>query len=448
MKIVNRPHPLKLKNWLQIATLMLLMSGIAWLSQRYPAVIDISANGSNTLSIESQKLLTQLTEPVQITAYIPKGQPIRKQISQLIQRYRDHKPDLELSFVDPASSPETVRRYHIGKEGAVLVTYQKRTEKITFLSETSLSNTLLQLAYSQQHWISFLTGHGERDALGVANFDLSDFSSQLTHHQQQAQPLDLTNLTEIPGNSALLVIANPRVNLLDAELKILHQYLEQGGNLLLLVEPNQTTLDPILTDLGLTRLPGLLLDQQSKLYHIDNPSFIVMNSYPTPHAITQNLETMTLFPETAAFTLNPHTDYQSVPFLLSSAESWNETEPLTNSAPIQEQQLNEYSGPLPFGLALTRQHAGKQQRIVVIGDGDFLSNTYLGNVGNVELGIRIVKWLVHDDHYLNIPARLTPDRSLNLSPITMGSIGFGFLLIIPMCLIICGLWIWRKRRRR
>ncbi len=422
------------------------MIGFAWVSHRYEYTLDITVNNSNTLSTASQKLLDQLSGPIKITAYIQKGLPLRKQISQLVERYLQHKADLSLNFVDPASDPARIRELNIGKEGAVVVDYQGRTEKITFLSELSLSNALLQLAYSQDHWISFLTGHGERDALGAANFDLGEFSTHLQQHQQNAQPLDLTNLSEIPNNSALLVIANPRVKLLDGELKILEQYLDQGGNLLLLVEPDQDTLDPLLSKLGISRLPGVLIDPEVKLYGIDHPDFIVINSYPTPHSITRNLETMSLFPETAALQIIPENTFQSVSFLTSSAKAWNETEP--RQSPLSINKTTEKVGPLSFGLALTRQQTGKQQRIVVIGDGDFLSNSYLGNVGNLDLGLRIIKWLVQDDNYLEIPARITPDNSLKLAPIVLGSMGLGFLVVVPLSLLGSGFWIWRQRRRR
>lgn len=448
MKLAERlPHPLKLKNTGIASLILIAVSGLAWLSYRYPTLLDITANNSNTLSLESQKLLTQLTAPIELNAYIQKGLPLRKQISQLVNRYNRYKPDISLKFIDPAGQPEQVRALDIGKEGAVVINYQGRTEKLTFLSEASLSNALLQLAYSQHHWLSFLTGHGERDPLGEANFDLGEFSKRLQAHQYTAQPLNLGTLPDIPDNSELLVIAGPDVKLLDTELDILRHYLNNGGNLLVLAEPHQTALDPILAELGVKMLPGILVDNKAKAYGVDNPSFIVVNSYAEPHAMTSNLETMSLFPETAALSINPDSAYRSVAFLKSSEQAWNETGPIQGVL-NRDASLGERAGPLSFGLALTRSHAGKQQRIAVIGDGDFLSNTYLGNVGNLDLGSRIIKWLVQDDNYIEIPARISPDNSLKLSAIAIGGIGLGFLFFLPLTLMGCGFWIWRKRKRR
>jgi len=143
----------------------------------------------------------------------------------------------------------------------------------------------------------------------------------------------------------------------------------------------------------------------------------------------------------------PYSPYKNVPILTSSAQAWNETGTIAGVL-TQDKTIGEQSGPLNFGLALTRQQKGKQQRVVVIGDGDFLSNSYLGNIGNLELGTRIIQWLTQDDNYIDIPARVTPDISLKLSGATMGLIGLGFLFILPLGLITRGIWIWRMRKRR
>ena len=54
-------------------------------------------------------------------------------------------------------------------------------------------------------------------------------------------------------------------------------------------------------------------------------------------------------------------------------------------------------GPLDLGFALSRlspRPDRREQRAVVIGDGDFLSNRFLGNGGNRELGQRVFNWLL------------------------------------------------------
>jgi ABC-type uncharacterized transport system involved in gliding motility auxiliary subunit len=88
----------------------------------------------------------------------------------------------------------------------------------------------------------------------------------------------------------------------------------------------------------------------------------------------------------------------------------------------------------------------KQQRAMVIGDGDFLSNTYLGNSGNLELGIRLINWLSRDDAFITIPAKIATDTQLEMSGTTLGIIGLGFLFVLPLLLLGTGIMIgWRRR---
>jgi ABC-type uncharacterized transport system involved in gliding motility auxiliary subunit len=90
----------------------------------------------------------------------------------------------------------------------------------------------------------------------------------------------------------------------------------------------------------------------------------------------------------------------------------------------------------------------KEQRLVIIGDGDFLSNAYLGNIGNLDLGLKLMNWLAAADDLIDIPARTAPDLTLELSYTTSAVIGFTFLLVLPLVLLLCGFIIWWRRNSR
>ncbi|MGZ4998472.1 MAG: GldG family protein [Methylobacter sp.] len=448
MKISPHKHQqIRLKNWGITLALLCLISALAWLSSRYSAEIDITRNNSNSLSQASQKLLESLPDKIQLIAYIKKDQGLRSQIIQLVDRYKRHKADLALTFIDPDSQPDKVRELNIDATGAVIVEYQGRTEKLNFIDESSLTNALLQLANAEERWVTFLTGHGERAPDGIANFDFGQFGKELDRRKIKAQALNLTTMPDIPGNSALLVLSAPAVPLLAGEIELLKRYIQQGGNLLLLTDPGNRHLDALLQTLGLRQLPGTLVDSSSKLYGINDPSFVLTSNYP-PHPITQGFQTISLYPVTAALEIGEETDFKPVELLKSATQSWTETGPIAGEI-LFDADGDEKQGPLTFAYALTRDlDKQKQQRIVVVGDGDFLSNAYLGNVGNLDIGLRMINWLIHDDRFINIPAKIATDKSLQLSQISVAVIGFGFLVIIPLLLMGTGFYIWRKRKQR
>jgi ABC-type uncharacterized transport system involved in gliding motility auxiliary subunit len=462
MKISPHKHQqIRLKNGLITLALLCLLGTLAWLSTRYSAETDITRNSSNSLSQASQKLLGSLPDKIQITAYIKKDPSLRSQIAQLVARYKRHKADLALTFIDPDSDLKKTRELNIDAAGVIIVEYQGRSEKLNFIDESSLTNALLQLANAEERWVSFLTGHGERAPDGIANFDLGQFGKELDRRKIKAQALNLATMPDIPGNSALLVISAPSVSLLPAETELVKRYIRQGGNLLLLNDPGNRHLDAIEQLLGLRQLPGTLVDGKSKLYGINDPSFVLASDY-SPHPITQGFQTITVYPVAAALETSDETDFKPVELLKSATQSWTETGPIAGKI-LFDADGDEKQGPLAFAYALTRPsansgQAGKplrqaqdrlvEQRIVVVGDGDFLSNAYLGNVGNLDMGLRMINWLIHDDRFIDIPAKIASDKSLQLSQIGVAVIGFGFLIVIPLLLMGTGFYIWRKRKQR
>ncbi|MDD5274570.1 MAG: GldG family protein [Methylovulum sp.] len=448
MKLSQRLHQqIALKNTLATLALLCLIAVLAWLSARYPLQIDITRNASNTLSPASQKLLDSLPDKVHITAYIKKSQPLRVQIAQLIDRYSRHKPDVSLSFIDPDSQPEKTRELAIGAEGLVLVEYQGRTEKLQFVDESTLTNALLHLANAKQRWVTFLTGHGERAPDGIANFDLGQFGKELARRKITALTLNLATVSAIPDNSALLVIAAPAVPLLAGEIDLIKHYIQRGGNLLLLTDPDNKNLDALQQQLGIRKLPGIIVDSGAGLYGIDDPSFVLATAYP-PHPVTRGLQIITLYPVAAALEHDKASGFNAQPLLNSSSKTWTETGAIAGAVGFNANS-NEKQGPLTFAYALTRTLDNTtEQRVIVIGDSDFLANTYLGNVGNLDMGLRLINWLIHDDQYIDIPAKIAIDKSLQLTQTTVALVGFGFLIIIPLLLIGTGFIIWRNRKRR
>jgi len=437
----------RLKNSLLTLALVGLLSGLAALSYYFTGQVDITRNASNTLSEASQKVVATLPDNIQITAYIKKDTGLRRQIEQLIDRYRAYKVDISLAFIDPASIPEKTRELNIGSEGVILVSYQGRVERLILIDETSLTNALLQLVNANERWVSFLSGHGERAATGIANFDLGTFGKTLDQRKIKAQSLNLATVQAIPDNSSLLVISAPAVALMKGELTLIKQYIDKGGNLLLLTDPNNSQLTPLLDYLGIRVLSGTLVDGQSKLYGIDDPSFVLASEY-SKHPITKGFQTITVYPTVSALEVEPTSPFESTALLSSAKQSWTETSPVSGKVRFDAGGV-EKAGPLNFAYTLTRDmDKNIQQRIVVVGDGDFLSNTYIGNVGNLDIGLRIINWLIHDDNFIDIPAKTTPDASLQLSNTEIAVISFGFLITLPVLLLATGFWIWRRRNQR
>ena len=438
------------QNQLFILLFALMIGLLAWLSTRYPQQADWTANGRNTLSAASQALLASMKEPIQVTAYVREQPALRDAIARVISRYQRYKPDLTLHFVNPDLLPDRARELGITGDGLLYVDYRGRGEKLQQLNEQALTQVLQRLSRPGERVVLFLDGHGERKPLGVANHDLGTFGRELEKIGIRPRPFDPALETRIPVDAAALVIAGPRTPLLPATVEAILEYVRQGGNLLWLRDPDESAfLQPLAAVLGIAFLPGVVVDADAPSLGIKNPTFIPIADYG-PHPITEKLRVPALLPQAAALTLQPAAGWTATVLLESQARSWTETGSL--DGPLRfDPDSAERSGPLTVGVALSRPRpdaAPRQQRVVVIGDGDFLSNTYLGNGANLELGLNMFNWLAWDDTPILIPPRTVPDPNLDLSAGALALMAAVFLIGLPGMLLASGWLIWFRRRRR
>jgi ABC-type uncharacterized transport system involved in gliding motility auxiliary subunit len=450
---------LRLQRYSFIIMFLGAMGLLAWLSTQYVQQADWTAGSRNSLSADSERLLDSLKEPVVITSFARENEALRNQVRDLVARYQRHSPEITLEFVNPDKEPERVRELGVTMDGELRVTYQGRSERVQELTEQAITNALLRTARQGERWISFLSGHGERNPSGQANHDLGNFGAELGRKGLKVQTLNLSQDLQIPDNTSLLVVASPRVNLLPGEIDILRRYLDQGGNLLWLTDPGEHSgMDGIAEYLGISFLPGIIVDATTQLFGIQNPDFVLVPEYPA-HPVTRELRTMTLFPHTQALEWDRREGWEGQPLLSSQSRAWTETGPMSGDIGY-DAGSDERPGPLDIAFALTRQHdnvdadasteSGKshEQRVMVIGDGDFISNAYLGNGGNLDLGLNMMSWLSNDDSFIAIRATSAPDQSLNLSSTAQAIIGLGFLFAVPLGLLGSGVFIWLRRRKR
>ena len=429
---------------------------LAWLSHKHSIEYDWTANGRHTLSEASRDLLAQMPDKIEITSYARENSQLRSAIRKFVGKYQRHKADIVLRFVNPDAVPDEVRNLGISVDGEIIVRYQDRSEHVKSDKEQVFTNALQRLARNQERWIAFVEGHGERNALGDANHDMGEWVKQLFNQGYRVQPINISETQTIPDNTGILVIAGPRIDYLPGEVEIIINYINNGGNLLWLQEPGPLhKLDALAEDLALKFYEGAIIDYAGQLIGIDDPTIsLVTKSLYSPHPLTEGFEFTTLFPMAGAIELL-ETDIWTAKQILSTGDhTWNETAKLEGAVEFNEG--SDTQGPLTMGISLERELESeqgeelviKQQRIVVIGDGDFLSNTYLANSGNNELGTRIINWLSSDDEFIAIPPKISNDTQLNISPTILGIIGIGFLFLLPAALIGIGIAIGLRRKKQ
>jgi len=443
---------------LNSALMFLLLIGVAivlgWLSQRFDQQYDWTAAGRHTLSETSREVLKTIEGPVEITAYASDKPELRNIIRDIVGRYQLVNEDINLHFVNPIAVPDEVRNMGITVDGELVIRYGDQVEHVKSDSEEEFTNAMHRLARGGERWLAFVEGHGERAALGKANHDLGQWVSSLTARGYQVQPVNLAAIDRVPDNTSALVIAGPQADYLPGEVEKILNYIESGGNLLWLVDPgNLYGLQTLARHLQVEIHPGTIIDFVGQLLGVDDPTIAIATgpSYH-PHPALRDFNITTLFPAAASIDVIDNETWQADPLIVSGDHTWVENGPLQGAVEFNE-GVDE-PGPLNLMLSLSREietddngdTVSRVQRIIISGDGDFLSNTFVGNSGNLDLGVRLVNWLSNDDELITIPPRIAEDRVLELSNAAKLAIIIGFLIVLPLTLLVTGLVIWWRRR--
>jgi hypothetical protein len=446
------------RNLLFTVVLIGTAAGLGYLASSHHVQRDVTYNTINSLEPDSIEVLKQIDGPVNITVYATEQDArlgdIRKIIRDFLSLYQRYKPDINLVFVDPSKETEKARAAQIRFNGEMVIEYAGRSEHLTKINEQIVTGTLLRLAHTRDQTVMYLDGHGEPKLDGIANFDLgSVFGAKLKQSGFRISALNLALAQEVPNNVSVLVITQPQVDLMPGEVDKLLRYVDRGGNLLWLVDAGPLHgLERLAEKLDLQLPPGIVID----------PAAIEMNApadwslgadYP-PHAITRHFDLTTAFPSARPLLWdenppdsNDATRWQHHVLVEVAPRGWVSPNLPKGEAQLHFDKQRDIRGPVVIAMALQRNINNREQRIVVVGNGAFLSNSFAGNGGNVDLGLNMVNWLAGAEHLITQKLRPAKDSKLELSKTQLGIISGIFLLGLPLLLAGAGGYIWWKRRR-
>lgn len=430
--------------------LLLLGTVIAggWLVARNDHYWDWTAERSNSLTPESLEILKRVEAPLRATVFIDARDPLLKTIERLLARYRQAVPDLAVQVVDPQLFPERARDAEVSISGQVLLEYRGRRETLSEIGERAFSAAIARLTNTRAPWVAVLEGHGERRIDGESPSDLGRLGKELGDGGFLLRSLDLAKVPDIPVNTHLVVVSTPEIPLFPGEAERLAQYLDRGGNLLWLVDPGPLNGLEVLADqLGIGLLPGTVVDAGAAAFEPDSPAVAVIADYPDD-ALAAGLTKPALLPGAQAFETRVAPGWTLESYLTSTKDSWNETGKIQGDV-YRDEIVGEQAGPLPVVLALTRtlEEGDRVQRVLVVGDGDFLSNAQIGAQGNGALAMRLLGWLSGEDGLLPLPPRPDPAEGLELTASRRWFLGLGALVLLPAFFLTAGLAVrWMRSR--
>ncbi|NDV62551.1 GldG family protein [Puniceicoccales bacterium CK1056] len=473
-------------HWLQILLIFSLILGMNHFALKHFVRYDLTQNHRYALSPESKAYLSELREPVEIVVTIPADSPRQEEqvlyryVEQLLAEYayqsrRNGEFLISVRFVDIykdlAEADALAREFGLDQVNAILIYSENRKrlvrademvsfvdrKAVAFKGESALTAAIMEVSQEKSPKLYFLTGHRE-----VAPDDtsprggLSQIARELQLRNFTLEQLDLTAVSGVPEDTAILLIPDPKGPLLPSEVDKIRTYLfDKAGRVILWTRPGvDTGMKSLLREWGLL-LPDQLVIEPDPAYRESTQSILIRNfgEHPITSSLIQNQTYVITGLNRPVIPGNPQPADERlhfIPLFATSNTSWSESSYQQEEAPTFNPGP-DFSGPVPVAVATERRASSqlgiKVQggRLVVFGSPDIFSNQRISSLGNVSVLFNTINWMLDRDKMLVIPPRPVATYQLSLSQNDLKKIGLMYL-IVPGALALCGLLIYWVRK--
>jgi len=420
---------------------------------------DLSSSHNFTLAPQSVNVVKGLKQEVKITGFFQENSPARTEFKDLIESYHYYNPKIRYELVDPDKNPGAARTYGITQPDTVVLESGTQNVRVRNTSEQEITSALIRLSQEGKRIIYFLEGHGEHRIEDIDRTGYSDAKATLERQGFEVKSLLLLEQNKVPSDAVVLVLAGPQRPILPQEQESLKNYLKEGGQLLVMLDPqSQAGLNPLLLEWGIILKNDMVIDPVSRLfggvYNIP-----IVNTY-FQHDITREFNLPTFFPLARSVRFDKakekDLDYRSL--LQTGPSSWATTD-LIQQGQYQFDPKRDEKGPIVLAAVVTVKGADsekseseaekktKKARLIVFGDSDFASNVYFKSVGNGDLFLNAVSWLARYPELISIRPKEAKAGTLLLTS-TQGKVLFYLpVVVLPLILLVAGVSIWQRRKR-
>ncbi|WMJ83300.1 GldG family protein [Oscillospiraceae bacterium LTW-04] len=431
------------------------------LTDRFGLKLDLTENRLYTLTDTTHNLVENLSAPVVITVFNTETEFLTLP-RELLRRYDRLSSKLSVRYCDPYLQPALVQGYRekgydvelnsIMVESGELDRYMtlmdlykmdSSGEKVQGLvAEQMLTSAIAGVTAQRKPLVQFTDGHNEQPSQALLNvFTRNNYELSYT----------MLSVLGVDPQADTLVIAAPTRDFSKEDTAAVEQYLEQGGSVMVFLEPGSTAfpnLFDLLADWGIGVSDQTVLEPQ---LYVSASRLNVAATYAN-HPINQ------FFADNRYYVISPSSrallplyekrgGVTTQQVLISSSKSYAQTH-----VESEDSKVPEAYGP--FVLAMTSQREvstqsnSKSARLFVSGSKNIYGDDLLqsSSLANNNFLVRSASWCLEEEPLLDIPDKALDTEYL---PILAGEAHlFALILqgILPMAVLIFGAYVYLRRR--
>ncbi|MEP7015075.1 MAG: GldG family protein [Verrucomicrobiota bacterium] len=507
-EIAKAPKPKKIRRLqiglnvlVQAGLLVLLVLMINSIAFKHYKRWDHSRDQKYALSDKTKRFLGTIKGKMRITNFFPPESALAGDVQSLLTEYQyAAKGKIDTEYVDPkrnfSRAKETFEKYKVVTDEPLLVidyNGHNKTVKETemaeidrsaamlgegprvagFKGEQAITSAMLDLVEGKKNTIGYVIGHKEPSIAEPApaqQFGQQEAGSPISllktfieNENIKFQELNLFNVDAIPSDLQSIMIAGPQYDFSDREMKLLRDFWNKQGRILLLIDPASKTpkLKAFLNELGAKvnddRLMVFLRTgiQELALTRDVQARFLGESPVTKRLADAQAL----FFGGTCSITLEQDrvrtANIRLTPLIQAEKSYFAETDYNSNDQAKFQADATKGSAAPPLIMAAAIEIGGSvddrvqvnSARMVVVSNSTFIQNSALTQDQQaLDFVSGSINWLLSREQFIGIAPKISKPLTFRLSEDALRNLRWIILVLIPLTPAVIGTLVWWQRR--
>lgn len=438
--------------------------------------IDATSQKLYSITEDTEKYLDTLKDDVTLYVMVNKNSK-DDNVDRTLQKYASASKHVKVKYVDPNVSPTFASKYTDSDvtSNSIIVVCGDRSKVIDYNSDIYEYSYDSSYNYSVTGYdcegqvtaaIQYVTSESTTNVYELTGHDEStlsgDFSEVFQKRFMNVGSLSLLTVDAIPEDCQALFITAPQSDLSEDDLSKLSQYLGNGGKIYLSIDYSKwndlTNFKKLLSDNNIETTESLLAETD-RSYYYQSPFYLLPNVENTEVSSSVAGMTQVFVPYSVGLTYTGEDDSNVTSFMTTSdttiakaAANIAAVQSQADAANIASVQDGDTQGQYSLGMMVTNENGGE---LCVLGSAMMCTDSANQIVSghNATLFNGIVNALVTTDDENSDNAVVIAAKDYTVSNLTVSAnamLVYGILwgIFMPIVLIIIGIIVWARRRKR